>query len=241
MNNVIAYMLLGVASAPPDREHPYGHRKFEALAVFAIGVVVAMMSLQVFIRAVSGATVSIDQSRVGLALMLVVLTVNIGFTAWEHRQAVRLDSPLLRADATHTLSDVAVTIAVIAGWQLAVRGHPWVDSLLAIGVAAFVMWLAVGLFRRSVPVLVDARAIDPAVIHDAVADIDGIRRIAVVGSHQAGSQLLVEVLVSVPGEMTTMASHRIADLVERRIGERLAGVRVMVHIEPDGAETARPG
>jgi divalent metal cation (Fe/Co/Zn/Cd) transporter len=103
------------------------------------------------------------------------------------------------------------------------------------------MWLAVGLFRRSVPVLVDARAIDPAVIHDAVADVDGIRRIAVVGSHQAGSELLVEVLVSVPGEMTTMASHRIADLVERRIGERLAGVRVMVHIEPDGAETARPG
>jgi cation diffusion facilitator family transporter len=238
-NNIIGLVLLRMAGSPPDRGHPYGHRKYEALAVFAIAVVIALMAVQVFIRAVTGATVSIDQSPVGLLLMVVVLTINVGFTAWEHRQAALLDSPLLRADATHTLSDVAITIAVIAGWQLAVHGYPWVDSLLAVAVAAFVMWLAWRLFSRSVPVLVDATAIDPERISEAVADIDGVCGIGVIGSHQAGSELLVELVVTVPGEMTTTASHRIADAIEQRIGERFSGVRVQVHIEPAGSTTKR--
>jgi len=231
-NNVVGFLFLRVASAPPDREHPYGHNKFEALAVFGIAVAIVLMAIQVLVRAFTSVRAEIDQSPVGLALMGMVLVVNIGFTAWEHRQAHRLDSDLLRADATHTLSDVAITVAVIGGWQIAVRGHTWIDTVLAVAVAAFVIWLAYTLFRRSIPVLVDQTVADADGLEALVASIDGVRGVTQIRSHQAGSEKLVEVVVTVHGGLSTTDSHAIADEIERRVGEQIGGVRVQVHVEP---------
>ena len=93
--------------------------------------------------------------------MLGVLVINILITIWQHRWAKRLDSDILRADATHTFADVLITSVVIGGWQLSAMGHAWVDRLCAIGVALLVFYLAYNLFRRAVPVLLDQYAIDP--------------------------------------------------------------------------------
>jgi len=173
-NNIVGLVLLGAANAPPDREHPYGHHKYETLAVFAIAVVIASMAVQVVVRAATRTQVEVTRDNVSLTLMLIVLAVNIVFTAWERRQAERLDSDLLRADAGHTLSDVALTIAVIAGWQLAATGFLWIDTLAAVLVAGFVAWLAYSLFRRSVPVLVDSMVIDPQELSDIVQPVSGV-------------------------------------------------------------------
>lgn len=231
-NNIVGFLFLRVASAPPDREHPYGHNKFEALAVFGIAVAIVLMAIQVLVRAFTSTRAEIDQSPVGLALMGMVLIVNIGFTAWEHRQAHKLDSDLLRADATHTLSDVAITVAVIGGWQIAVRGHTWIDTVLAVVVAAFVIWLAYTLFRRSIPVLVDQTVVDADGLEALVASIDGVHGVQRIRSHQAGSEKLVEIVVTVHGGLTTTDSHAIADEIERRVGEQIDGARVQVHVEP---------
>ncbi|MBI2993820.1 MAG: cation transporter [Gammaproteobacteria bacterium] len=237
-NNIVGLALLGAANAPPDREHPYGHRKYETLAVFTIAVVIAAMAVQVVVRAVTRVQAEVTRDNVSLALMLIVLVVNVAFTVWERRQAERLDSDLLRADAGHTLSDVAVTIAVISGWQLAATGHPWIDTLAAIGVAAFVAWLAYSLFRRSIPVLVDSMVIDPQELSEIVQPVSGVAGVSRVRSHQAGSEKVIDIVVTVDGRLTTAESHVIADAVEAAVRQRIEGAQVNVHVEP--AEAQKP-
>jgi divalent metal cation (Fe/Co/Zn/Cd) transporter len=63
--------------------------------------------------------------------------------------------------------------------------------------------------------------------------------VGVVCSQQAGSELPIERVLTVPGETSTAASQGIADAIQQRIGERFSGVRVHVHIEPAAAQTGR--
>jgi cation diffusion facilitator family transporter len=232
-NNFVALVALRLAAAPPDREHPYGHRKFEPLAVFVLASLLVALGVQIALHALRREPHQVLEHQAGLAVMLGVLVANIGFTAWEWRQARLLDSDLLRADARHTLSDVAVTSSVIVGWQLAARGWPWLDPLVAICVAALILWLAYGLFRRAIPVLVDSTARDPDDLLRAVRGVPGVRDAPRVRSRHDGRTLRVDVAVTVDPELSARAAHEIADAIEERLRQRFGAEDVVVHVEPE--------
>lgn len=232
-NNVVALVALRLAAAPPDRGHPYGHRKFEPLAVFVLASLLVVLGIEIALRALRGGSGAILHHDAALAVMFGVLGTNIAFTAWEWQQARRLDSDLLRADARHTLSDVAVTGSVITGWQLAARGWPWLDALVTFGVALLIFWLAWGLFRRAIPVLVDATARDPDDLRRAVRGIPGVRDAPRVRSRHDGRTLRVDVSVTVDPELSTRAAHEIADAIEAQLRRRFGAEDVTVHVEPE--------
>ncbi len=231
-NNVLALFVMRLAGSPPDREHPYGHRKFETLAVFALATLLAVLALELALRAFQRGDREVLRHGWGLAVMLGVLGVNIAVTVWESRSAERLDSDLLRADARHTLSDVLVTSAVIAGWQFAARGWPALDALATLGVAALILYLAWGLFRRSIPVLTDHIGADPEELAALVRAVSGIRQVRRVRSLGAGAAVRMDVVVGVDPGLSTAESHAIADAVEQRLRERLGACDVTVHVEP---------
>jgi cation diffusion facilitator family transporter len=233
-NNAVALVATRLASAPPDREHPYGHRKFETLAVFVLGTALAVLALQLVLRAFRGEPSPVLANAWSLALMLGVLVVNIGVTSWESAWARRLDSEILRADARHTLADVLVTLGVIASWQLSAAGHPWFDPLATLVVALLILYLAWGLFQRAIPVLVDRSLLDPEELRAAVSKVSGVRATQRVRSRGPASEARVDVVVSVDGELSTGESHAIADEIERVLAERFSVDDVTVHVEPDG-------
>ncbi|MGH9336629.1 MAG: cation diffusion facilitator family transporter, partial [Vicinamibacteria bacterium] len=103
-NNVVALVVVRIASAPPDHEHPYGHQKYETLAVFGIAVLLAVLGIEIALRALEPSDREIVQHTWGLAVMVGVLVVNVGVTSWERMWARRLGSELLAADAQHTFS-----------------------------------------------------------------------------------------------------------------------------------------
>jgi cation diffusion facilitator family transporter len=233
-NNAVALLVLRLAAAPPDREHPYGHRKFEPLAVFVLASLLAVLGVQIALRAIRrGGSGEVVLHATGLWVMLGVLVCNVAFTAWEWQQARRLDSDLLRADARHTLSDVAVTGSVIAGWQLAARGWTWLDPLVTFGVGLVILWLAYGLFRRAIPVLVDSTASDPDDLRRAVRGVPGVRDAPRVRSRHDGRTLRIDVAVTVDPELSARAAHEIADAIEERLRDRFGAEDVIVHVEPE--------
>ena len=231
-NNVFAYIVSRVSASPPDQNHPYGHRKFETLAVFVLATLLSVIAIEVVIRAFERIGNPILPSRWGLIVMIGVLIVNILISSWENIQAKRLNSELLKADAKHTFSDVLVTIGVIFGWQIAAHGYPIFDFIFAVFVSGLVFYLAFQLFRKSIPVLVDEAAVDQEKITEAIEKIDGVVKIERLRSRNIGQETFADVVIIVRANMSTEESHKVADLIEEELYEKFAIDDVVVHIEP---------
>jgi cation diffusion facilitator family transporter len=238
-NNAVAWFLVRVSSEPPDPEHPYGHRKFETLAVFGLAALLCILAFELGASAIRREPSEVLHTDWGLGLMVFVLTTNLALAFWQDRQATRLDSPILRADARHTLSDALTTVVVIAGWQIASHGYPWVDRAFALGVAVVILALAYGLFRRALPVLLDQAAIDPELIRGIVQSVHGVRSTRGVRSRSDGIRAAIDLTVAVDPNLSTAQSHEIADQVEQVLKAAFAHAEVAVHVEPEQHHAGR--
>jgi len=232
-NNVIAWCVIRISSRPADREHPYGHRKFETLAVFGLAALLAVFAIELALHAIRSERAEIISDPLWIGLMLGVLGVNIVIASWQRYWAKRLDSELLLADANHTFADVLTTIVVIGGWQLSAMGYPWLDTFCAFGVAALIFYLAYGLFRRTFPVLVDQISIDPDLVIAMVQNEPDIRKVLRVRSRWIGSNRAVDMVITVDADLSTSESHAVADTVEKLLQEKLDVEDISIHIEPD--------
>jgi len=231
-NNVVAFFVIRASARPADREHPYGHQKFEMIAVFVLAVLLATISVEVATRALTPQRAAPSHSGWGLAVMLVVLTVNVVVSTWQRHWARKLDSDILLADASHTFSDVLITLVVIAGWQLSARGMAWLDVACALGVAAAILYLAFGLFKSALPVLADEIALEPETLTAAVRRVPGVIDVLRVRSRWIGAERAADVIVTVDAGLRTVDSHRIADAIETMLELEFDVVDVTVHIEP---------
>ena len=232
-NNVIAWIVIRASNEPADREHPYGHKKFEMLAVFVLATLLSTIAIEIAIRSLTRETLQPQTSVWGLYLMIVVLTINIAVATWQRYWARKLESAILLADASHTFADVLTTIVVIIGWQLSVHGYPWLDTVCALGVAAVILYLALGLFRSVIPVLVDEMAIEPEELTIAISTVQGVINVPRVRSRWVGSDRAVDVIVTVSPDLSTVESHAIADAVEQLLESQFDVADISVHIEPE--------
>lgn len=232
-NNVLGIVATRLASAPPDREHPYGHRKYETLAVFAVATLLSVLALEIALSALDPVEKEITHQGWSLAVMIGVLCCNVAISTWEGRQARLLDSEILRADARHTLADVATTLGVLVGWQAAARGYRWVDTVATIAIAAMILYLAFGLFRRAIPILVDESILNPEDLSRVAGSVSGVRAIRRIRSHVGGSGPAIDFVVGVDPNLSTAQSHAIADEIEQVLRDHFSVYDVTVHIEPD--------
>jgi cation diffusion facilitator family transporter len=232
-NNGVAWVVMRLSVQPADREHPYGHRKFEVLAVFVLATLLSVLAIELAIGAFRREVHPISHEGWALALMLGVLAINVALAWWQNGWAQRLGSDILRADARHTFADALTTVVVIVGWQVAARAYPGVDRLCALVVAAFVLYLAWGLFQRAVPVLVDRAAVDPEELVRAVRSVPGVRGVASVRSRSTGAGGAIDMVVRVDPTLGVARAHAIADAVEASVRETFSIDDVSVHIEPD--------
>jgi cation diffusion facilitator family transporter len=232
-NNVVAWFVVRISARPPDRDHPYGHRKFETLAVFVLATLLTVLGVELALGALRREALPTIGGRWALPLMLGVLFINLALASWEGAWARRLHSDILGADARHTFADVLTTVVVIVGWQVSARGYPWIDTLCALAVAGLVFILALGLFRRAIPVLVDRIAIEPESVGDLARAVPGVRRVKVVRSRSIGSSIAIDMVVSVDAGITAAEAHVITDDIEENLKARFSIEDVTIHVEPE--------
>jgi cation diffusion facilitator family transporter len=162
-NNILGLVVTRWSTPPPDREHPYGHQKFEAMGALAIAAFLGIACFEVlqaaFERLVAEQPRTVTMDPASLGLLVVVLAVNVFVALYERREGRRLNSPLLLADAEHTLGDIWITLGVLGGAAgLWLTGWQWIDLVLAAPVAAAVLWSGWNVLRRNLPWLLDATA-----------------------------------------------------------------------------------
>jgi cation diffusion facilitator family transporter len=236
-NNVLGLFTSRLSSPYPDRDHPYGHQKFEAVGALGIAAFLGIAFFEIVQSAIErlmhpgGGAVKVTGPE--LWLLLLVLAVNIFVAVYERRVGKRINSPILIADAHHTMSDIWVTISVLGGligiWLWHIQ---WLDVALAFPVAILVFWSGWLVIRANLPWLVDEMAIAPEAIHSLVMQVSGVLNCHQIASRGiVGRQIFIEMHLIVAAT-DVEAAHRITEEVEARLEERFGPVRVTIHVEP---------
>jgi divalent metal cation (Fe/Co/Zn/Cd) transporter len=112
----------------------------------------------------------------------------------------------------------------------------WVDTAAALGVALLILYLAYGLFRRALPVLVDQAMIDAEQLRSVARGVAGVVDVESVRSRSYGREAAVDLVVIVAADLSTVDSHEIATQVEEAVRRELPVEMVTVHIEPRAAK-----
>lgn len=235
-SNVVGLFGVGMASRPADRDHPYGHAKYETYASLAIGAMLSLAAYNVGSAAIRSLMVGAEPPQVGaisFAVMLVTLAINIGITTYERIVGRRLSSEILLADAAHTRSDVWVSLGVIAG-LLAVRmGYPKADAIIALVVALAIAYTAWQVFKEATVTLSDTARIEPADVCAAARTIDGVLGCHHVRTRGTEAEVYVDMHIQVDPTMSVEAGHDICVAVEDHICSAFEhAVDVVVHLEP---------
>lgn len=235
-NNVLGLVTTHFSSPQPDRDHPYGHQKFEAVGALGIAAFLGIACfeiLQTAVERIMHGGKPINVSGTELWLLLIVLGINIFVAFYERRIGQQVMSPILIADAKHTMSDVWVTISVLAGligvWIL---DWQWLDMVLSFPVALLVFWSGWTVLRENLPWLVDEVAIAPEAIHDVVMQVPGVINCHSIASRGLlGRQVFIEMHLVVDATDVATA-HDITEAVEESLEERFSPVRINIHVEP---------
>jgi cation diffusion facilitator family transporter len=234
-SNVIGLVAMHFASQPADREHPYGHQKFEALAALAIGVMIGMAVLELGRMAWNAIVLGVrpDVGPTAVIVMVTTLVINLAVTRIERSWGEKLGSALLLADAKHTLSDVFVTTAVISSLALSWLGVGRADGVVALGVLVFVAWTGWTIIRQSVGILADSARIDPQKVREACRALPEVLDVRDVRSRGMEGSVYVDLKIDVDPASSVESAHRVSDAVEATLVQAFPEiVDVVVHVEP---------
>ena len=235
-SNVVGLFGLAVAVRPPDRDHPYGHAKYETYAAAVIGAMLLLAAWKVgsaaWVRLANGG----EPPRVdagSFAVMAGTLLVNIGVATWERRMGRKLRSELLIADASHTGSDILVSVGVIIGLVAVRLGYPVADPILALLVAAAIVWTSVQVLRQADLSLSDTARLAIPEVRTAALAVAGVLGCHSVRTRGTAAEVLVDLHIQVDPALTVAEGHRIAEAVERAVCDRFLEVAdVLAHLEP---------
>jgi cation diffusion facilitator family transporter len=240
--SLVAYFSIRKADEPADADHPYGHAKLENLAAAIEGILIlggaAVIVIESIRRLVEATPV--DTLWLGIAVIAVSGTVNVGVSSYLFRQARLTDSPALEGDAAHLRTDAVTSFGVLAGLILVqITGLERLDPVTALLVAAAIVLAGVRIVNRSSRVLVD-EALPDEELAAVQAAIEGYGAPEVVGFHKlrarrAGSERHIDLHVQFRRGTSLERAHELAHGLTGEIGDRVRGADVLIHLEPEDA------
>jgi len=234
-SNVVALVGVSVARRPPDRNHPYGHRKYETMASLGILVFLIIVMVEV-LRAAVGRLLSGGVARVfpeGIGLMAVTLVVNILVVSYEQRAGRRLRSEVLLADAKHTRSDVMTSAAVLGALIGVWFGVPMLDPLAALLVAVFIGHACWEIAQQASRILSDEIVIaegDVRAVVQSVPEVLGCEKIRTRGS---ADHAFLDLHLWLDRTTPLQAAHATSHVVKDKLMAKFPQLAdVVIHIEP---------
>jgi cation diffusion facilitator family transporter len=236
-SNVVGLVALRMAATPPDEGHPYGHHKIEIVAAAMVGILIAGGSLRFAWDAIDALVSGRHAPAVtisGYVTMGGTLAVNLFVATYEARRGRQLGSAFLQADAAHTASDIAVTVAVLVSLAVSHRGAAWADPVCALVVLVVIARVAWRILSSNLAVLLDRAVVNADHVREAVLAVSGV-----TGCHRIRSRGLegathVDLHLQVDGDLPLRDAHEISHRVEEKIRTDFPGVvDVTIHIEPE--------
>lgn len=245
LSDVLVWFAARQAAQAPDREHPYGHGRFETAATLGLGIILVLVALGIVANGVE----RLFEEALAVPGLVALVVAGLGIAAKESlywytlAAARRLKSEMLRANAWHHRSDAISSVVVLIGVGGAVAGYAYMDAIAAILVGAMVAKIGWDLGWSALTELVDT-ALDEAKVSEAkrvIMAIDGVRSVHMLRTRRHGAEASADVHVQVAPRLSVSEGHMISQAVEDRLIEKLDEITdVTVHIDPEDDQDAPP-
>lgn len=233
---IIAYLSVKLSDNPPDSRHPYGHGKIEnisgvieALLIFVAAVLIIIEAIK---KLITGEFV-IESILLGTVIMLVSGLINFYVSQKLYKVARSTNSVALEADALHLRTDVYTSVGVGTGLALIyITGINWLDPVIAILVALFILWEAFKLLTKAFTPLLDTAWDNPD-----ITDLESrLERLNVkyhdLRTRVAGNYRFVDIHVEIPEDVSVGSAHQYCDKIEDELTGKYDNLTVTIHVEP---------
>ncbi len=252
---LIAYFSVHSSGKPADREHRYGHGKFENISGFLEALLIFGASAWIIYEAVIKLhhPRPIEMIGWGILVMAVSSFINMAVSTMLFKIGADTDSVAIKADAWHLRTDVYTSMGVMAGlaliwfFGLFFDGHDllWIDPVVAIFVALLIVKAAYDLTMQSLGDLLDISLPEEqdAEIAKTIKAQEGVISFKNLRTRKAGAVKFVEFDMVVDGNISVDAAHAITDRIAAELERKLGSVYPTIHIEPcklDCAEDCLP-
>lgn len=240
-SNIVGIIGIAAASRPADAGHPYGHRRFETLAAFFIGLLI-LSGMAGILRGlwdgITGGRAAPVVTPAPVVALGITIVANFGISRYEARRGAELTSGVLRADAGHTLSDTLGALAVMASFGATWLGFRAADLVAAVVVAILIGRTAWSVLGENLGVLADRVRLDPLRVRQVAMSIPEVRGAHKIRSRGSADHVLVDLHIHVDPTMTVERAHRVTHEVARAVRRAFPEVAdVLIHTEPaDGRE-----
>jgi len=235
-SNIIGLIGISIASKPRDKEHPYGHKKYETFFSLGIVAMLALFSFNLIEESIKRLfhplTPQIDMRS--FVVMIVTLIINLLVMNYEYRKGVALKSDILISDSMHTKADIFTSISVIIALMVIKLGYPAFDPIATIIIALFIAYAGFGIVKQSSKVLCDTAVIvDVKKIVDIVLKIPGVKTCHKIRTRGRPDDIYIDLHVLVNADMHMQEAHKISYTIEEAIKKNIPEVSdVVVHMEP---------
>ncbi|SEF75023.1 cation diffusion facilitator family transporter [Marinobacterium lutimaris] len=235
--DIIVIVVLRLSHQAPDRNHPWGHGRFETIGTVVLGVILAAVGALIAYESVMRLLADTQPSPPGW-LALGAAAISIVGKEWIFRYTLKigkaLKSDLIIANAWHSRSDALSSVVVLIALAGAMMGIWWLDALAAVVVAVLIGKIGWDLVARSVTELVDTALPEERVkeLRATTLAVEGVVSVHSFKSRQMGSQSQLEMHLQVDPHLSAAEGHYIGDVAVLKLKDRFDDIgHVIVHID----------
>lgn len=239
--SVLTFFAVMKSSEPADKEHPFGHGRYEDMSGFIEGGLIIFAALYIIYEAgkklIFGYTME-TESFLGIAVMGFAVVSNFLVSTYLFHVAKKTNSVSLYADGEHLRTDIWSSLGVLVGLVLIkITGIIILDPIIAIIVALFILKTGVSISRTTLNNLLDASlpVEDLTKIENIINDIkpEGVLGYRNLKARSVGPEKQIEIVLLFPKQMTIEACHNLCDKIEEKIRQELGTCNISIHAEPE--------
>jgi cation diffusion facilitator family transporter len=235
-SSIIGLVGVKLAERPADKEHPFGHGRFEYIAAFAVSFIILQVGLSCFKSSFSKI---LKPETVGFNWFLVcILVISVLIKVWlsmfNRTLGNRINSSVMKATATDALGDVLVTSSTIISILIGKFTGFAIDGWMGLVVSVFVLIAGYNIAKETLEPLLGS-AVDREIYEKITEKVESYK--GIVGSHDlivhnyGPTHTMATIHAEIPNDANLEEAHEIIDLIERDVLREM-GIFLVIHMDP---------
>lgn len=243
--SILTFFAVSRSSEPADKEHPFGHGKYEDMSGFIEGGLIVFAGLYIIYESAKKLIFGYDlktEPMLGIWVMAFAVVANYLVSSYLFYVAKKSDSVSLFADAEHLRTDILSSMGVLFGLILIkCTGYAILDPIIALVVAVIIIRAGYSISKDTLNNLLDG-SLPPTEIEKIENILNGnssIMGYKNIKARKVGHCKDIEITVFFSPDLKISECHKICDDIENAIEKELDEVTIVIHAEPKEVKVCR--